>query len=464
MCTNSRIIFNHYTRKAVRVSCGHCKECLQEKACRRANRIRNHSCFGDIALFVTLTYEPRFIPYVLRSEIESSSEVNIYRDASIRHYLGKDIVHNGRCILDSVYLTDSVDLKGIPSPRKSPSDYIGVCYYKDLQNFIKRLRINLERFYPYDNIKLSFYSCSEYGSHSKRPHFHILLFVKSDYVQKVQSAIIKSWSFADRARTAKYVEIAKNAASYVASYVNCPFTDSSLLAHDAFRAKHSYSKGFGVRLKCFSLASVLEKYGRGNLRYNVQSFEDGVPCVSSLPIPEYVINRFFPKFKGYFLFAPDEVRELLLVPVRLFQEVASRHPLLSYSPQEKHEFIVLMSHIKEKFMNELGWSSECFDIEYPSLFVGVWTMLKSHHLVDSFKDINSVDCLYDFYENANELVNGCVSSDLLDILPYLDKYQLNPNSRRDLLNRHWHYVELYDKLDKNKRIVNYAMSKNNHFV
>lgn len=464
MCTNSRIIFNHYTRKAVRVSCGHCKECLQEMACRRANRIRNHSCFGDIALFVTLTYDPRFIPYVLRSEIEECKEVNIYRDSSVRFYRGIEIIRKGRVILDSVYITDYVDLKGIPSPRKSPSDYIGVCYYKDLQNFIKRLRINLYRDYPYDNIKLSFYSCSEYGSYSKRPHFHLLLFVKSDYAQKVQSAITKSWSFADRARTAKYVEIAKNAASYVASYVNCPFTDSSLLAHDAFRAKHSYSKGFGVRLQCFSLASILEKYRRGDLRYNVATFKDGVPSVSSFSVPEYVINRFFPKFKGYFLFAPNEVRELLLVPVRLFQEVAARHPLLSYSQQEKHEYIVLMSHIKDKFMSQLGWSSETFDIEYPSLFVGVWTMLKSHHLVDSFMDINFVDSLYEFYENSNELVNGCVSSDLLDILPDLDKYQQDPNSRRDLLNRHLHFVELYNKLDKNKRIVNYAMSKNNHFV
>lgn len=464
MCINSRIIFNHYIRKAVRVSCGHCKECLQEKACRRANRIRNHSCFGDIALFVTLTYDPRFIPYVLRSEIQECGEVNIYRDASVRLYRGKEIVTNRRCILDSVFIPEYVDLKGIPSPRKSPSDYIGVCYYKDLQNFIKRLRINLDRDYPYDNIRLSFYSCSEYGSSSKRPHFHLLLFVKSDYAQKVQSAIVKSWSFADRARTAQYVEVAKDAASYVASYVNCPFTDSSLLAYDAFKAKHSYSKGFGVRLQCFSLASVLQKYRRGDLRYNVATFKDGVPCISSFPVPEYVINRFFPRFKGYFLLAPDEVRQLLLVPKCLFQEIASRFPLLSFSSQEQHEYIVLMSHVKERFMSELGWTSEQFDIDYPSLFVGVWTMLKSHHFVDSFRDIGNVNSFYDFYENANELVNGCVSSDLLDILPDLDRYQMNPNLRTDLVNRHWHFVELYEKLDKNKRIVNHAMSHSNHYV
>ena len=55
------------------------------------------------------------------------------------------------------------------------------------------------------------------------------------------------------------------------------------------QGKHSYSKGFGVRLQCFSLASILEK--RGDLRYNVATFKDGVPCISSFP-SRILINDF----------------------------------------------------------------------------------------------------------------------------------------------------------------------------
>ena len=41
MCTNLRWIRNKYTDTRILVTCGHCKACLQEKANKRATRLKN---------------------------------------------------------------------------------------------------------------------------------------------------------------------------------------------------------------------------------------------------------------------------------------------------------------------------------------------------------------------------------------------------------------------------------------
>lgn len=462
MCTHSRLIYNRYTHKMVRVSCGKCKECRQEKACARANRIRNHSVFGEIPLFVTLTYSPMFIPYILRSELKDDLEIGVYRDASVRLYRGKPVYNYNRVLLDKVFITDYKDFGSVPYPRKSPKDYIGVIYYKDLQNFFKRFRIILNRDYPDVKIPTSYFSCAEYGSTTKRPHFHSLLFIRQCDEEKVRLAIGKAWLFADMSRTQEYIEIAKNAASYVASYVNSHFSTDSILADDSFRQKHSYSKGFGVRLQCFSLASILEKVERHDLHYYVQKTRDGVPCVDSLPIPKYVISRYFPQPTGYFLLAPDEIRKFLLRTEQYCDLVQTKSYQLTFSKSDRHRMAVRFSNIFSKFHDELGWTYEKFCIEYPLLFEKVWSIYKSMILEDSYNSVISLKDWYDFYENANELVMGVVHSDLsvFDTSCFV----LNPNLRSMVLRKSSHLLDIYYKLDKNRKVVNYAMSHSNHFV
>ena len=67
---------------------------LQEKACKRANRIRNNVTDGTIALFVTLTYSNDYVPYVFRDDLYSSEfEVNVFRNASYRFVFDR---HSGQ--------------------------------------------------------------------------------------------------------------------------------------------------------------------------------------------------------------------------------------------------------------------------------------------------------------------------------------------------------------------------------
>ena len=69
------------------------------------------------------------------------------------------------------------------------------------QLFLKRLRINMARFTKQD-LNLRFFLCSEYGSKSARPHYHLLLWNVPNldpnwqlHNKMLQDVIQKSWSF-----------------------------------------------------------------------------------------------------------------------------------------------------------------------------------------------------------------------------------------------------------------------------
>lgn len=63
------------------------------------------------------------------------------------------------------------------------------------QTFLKRLRVNVNRYFGYE-VNLRFFLCSEYGSNTKRPHYHALIwnFPLTDNLKHTLSIIEKSWS------------------------------------------------------------------------------------------------------------------------------------------------------------------------------------------------------------------------------------------------------------------------------
>lgn len=109
----------------VTVQCGKCPGCITRRVSTWSFRLVKQGEVSTSALFVTLTYAPENVP----------------------------ITENG-------YMTTRTT---------------------DLQNFFKRLRKHYKH-------KLKYYACSEYGSNTFRPHYHIILF-NADYV-----GVTEAWS------------------------------------------------------------------------------------------------------------------------------------------------------------------------------------------------------------------------------------------------------------------------------
>lgn len=315
MCINQRWITNKYTHKQLFVKCGHCKSCLQEKACHRVSRIKATDTNDNECIIVTLTYNRNSCPYVDRSEAYAfangqSDSLNVYRDVSYRKVRIDSDYHIGykctkeRVILDSVDFCSSSDFK-YNRDLKYQHGKIGVCFYPDVQRFIARLRLNLKRNFNYEE-SFKTYCCSEYGSKSKRPHFHLLCYIRKGDFSLFRSAIIASWPFSNLRNFERSVEKAFRASSYVASYVNSGDKFPNFLK-DYFKPKHSYSKGFGLGLFVFQLREILERFKRGTLSFNTLITKNGIPSVTSIPIPKYVIHRYFPLFVGYSRIPPSSL-------------------------------------------------------------------------------------------------------------------------------------------------------------
>lgn len=505
MCVNCRYIYNRYSRRHVLVKCGKCPACFQEKAMKRANRIRNHSVDGQLCLFVTLTYTNDYVPYIRKSDVFNDSctgEVSIYRRCSIRQIYDRhsDVVtfkkSNDSSILGSVSSFE-VDLSNCHLWKSlngfGDSDCYGVCWYSDIQDFYKRLRQNLVRKYHYEK-KFAYFSCSEVGSITQRPHFHLLLFIPREDEALFRSAICEAWPYADKTRTNKYVEIARDAANYVASYVNSHTSLSSTCAFNQFMQKHSHSKNFGVVLDCFSLRSVLQKIESGDLCYYRRTKFDGSTDVSPLPIPLYVLYRYFPVCKGFSWLSACQLRSILLDPEKVgdiltdfsFNAIYKRdvydynsdshslvhglslvysipirrcskliNPVYHFTPKETYQIYVRLYNCQKRFIEETGLSL----YDYVFYYERVYNVYKSMLLKLSHSDITLIDDYSDFYENAFEVFANPAIAPTLTI-----PLQLDPNKREDIVQKTEKYLSLYDRLDKQKKVTNYVMEKLGHAV
>lgn len=465
MCINTRLVRNPYTSQMVRVACGKCPACLQAKAQARTIRIRNNVSSDMVSYFVTLTYDNKFLPYILRSEmVGTDGEINVYRDASSRMFKGRQIVHDGTHVIGTMPYSDDNILEEfplIPDARRK-AGCVSVIFYKDVQDFIKRLKQHLIR--NYEIKRLQFFNVAEYGPVTKRSHFHLLLYLPKEVsFDTVQSAVSTCWTYGDRDRTSRYVEIALDASAYVSSYVSRPTSSTDFYTKTAFRQKHSSSKGFGVGLDCFSLLSVLDCLRRRDLSYTKQTFVDGVPLLSSVLVPQYVINRYFPKVKGYSSVNDDAIRKLLLVPQLLADEVGRCNPRCSWSDDDLHRYSVRIKNVARLWCSQLNWSYDEFWASYPFLFTDVWNLYKSQVLRRSYELVEKVDDYATFYENLNELDFGNVRSDLSDILSS-DSLCLDANKRPDVVLKTQELSLMYDKYDKNKKVINRVMSEIGHNV
>lgn len=444
MCTNTRLVTNKYTGKRVRVACGKCPACIQAKAVARTNRIRNHIKTDWISVFVTLTYSSEYVPYVIVDDLKScsleKSSLNVYRGIS-----SPEIVTAISFSLDDIDVLG--DISYFPYLTHCPG-LMGVVIYDDVKRFIKRLRINLKRHYNYD-YPLSYYACSEYGEQYYRPHFHLLLFCPKDSFDTLRDAVCESWSYADKSRTSRFVEISRDASSYVASYVNFPTSFPQVLRLSCFRPKHSYSKGFGVGLPCFSLNSILSKVREGNFHYTKYSFTEGVPSVTSVLIPQYVVNRYFPKFKGYSWIAPSSLVRLLRLPFYLRCELL-QYEGLDWCDDDFHRMFVRLRHAIDYYIFVTGNTEYDYCIDY----VATWTCFSSTVLRDSLTCID-VDWS-DFYENANEL---SFRPEMSPTLSDIHEFTQDANKRSDIVRKTARLTDVYYKKDKTRRVVGKALTE-----
>ena len=229
-CDKPLLILNKYTNKFLKVGCRHCDSCLIASANARSLLLANELGKGWMTLFLTLTYDNAHIPVVFYGDNK------IYRCPDGRH----------------LEYVDEVDEPLMLTPRepfKYPYiDCTGVIYYKDFQNFIKRLRRKL---YYHGKGNFKYFICCEYGTVHHRPHAHVLLFFAPGcFYNGITEYILESWKMCDKTVFRNGIKVADGrVSSYLASYVNCNCKHYKLAQHPIFKQKTRRSAYYGYGCK-----------------------------------------------------------------------------------------------------------------------------------------------------------------------------------------------------------------------
>lgn len=486
MCTSKKWVKTPYINHSILVPCGHCPSCQQQKANKRKARISDNAAYGEMTLFVTLTYDNRFIPYVKRSDLykleqfyddpEAFSGFNlpVYRNYSGRYnrcgssYNFKFVSKENQHIVTNVPIMREDYEKGIfgLSDIKKMRGCVSVILYSDLQNFFKRLYVNLSRKYGF-NGKFSTFQCAEYGPTTLRSHFHLLFTIRPEDESLFRSAIIEAWPYADSRRTSMYIEIAYNASSYVASYVNRGSDFPPLLGHNAFKPRHSYSHGYGMGNEHYSLDSLQEKIRKGDMRYPVMSIVKGKFVEHNILVPKYVINRFFPLFKGYSRLPLSEVFVILKNP----QRIANYSRILDLNQSDIHKIKVSLNNSFKRFCSYYSYdiNDVRYRFKYAQLFVDAW---KARHMTilrmwydNEFNEPSLLryDNWFEYRLHYVSPINRRYVESLLNESPELEIYD-NPNSFPRNVSVTQVYSDLYFKKLKTRKVSNISMSSLGHDV
>lgn len=475
MCQHGRFITNRYTHHQFWCKCGKCKSCQQEKAAARSSRIRNEYDGKSSIYFCTLTYDRMSCPYFKYEDLKSIRKIGygslpIYRGHDIKWSINKQkyIKHYAETLLEEVPInTENTDDRSFYFKfLKHQYGKIGVCYFRDIQLFEKRFRERLRRRGFTD--KLKFFNVVEYGGKSLRPHFHFLLFAPPGNDEVLRQTFVESWPFGRRVRNEEsFQHVKDDPAGYVSSYVNgsnsvCAFLSSY------FKVKHSASKYFGHGRKSFDFHEIAKKINDGCLEYSMQRNVEGVPTVLNFPIPKYVINRYFPLFKGYSRLASSAVFDYISTACRpntlcafgrCYDNLNVKQKI-SYSSDDLHKISVRLKHAYEnvkKYMSPNTDGCEFSFTDYAILYEKAWRVYKS----TCFKYFVTDDNINDFYKYDNICLKS--PSEQLNLFHRLKgsclnvQFIIDNNEKPHYKNKSLKMAGYFDKYCKQKDTTNFIL-------
>lgn len=350
-CLSPKQIINPYTGELLLVPCGHCEACSLKKSSMSTLKCRLESQSNRYTYFVTLTYRNDCIP---RAQLVCAGD-------GFTHLVS---VQDGE-ILSTVdtspshlyYIQKKVNLGG----------QIPVLDIRDVQLFIKRLRKQ------FPNEKIRVYYTGEYGPVHFRPHYHLLLWFNEPWTAaNIQFAVRKSWKFGRIS-----AERAKDAAQYVASYLNSSCHLPKILKTGKARpfANHSYFLGekflLPAKEEIFSLTPADFIKRSVCLNGRITNFSLWRSCIASA----------YPKSRKYGQLSYDEH----LFSYRLYEKLKKEYGITS--PCQLAKYVV------DEILSDTDFDSSlyCFNTINPRRkFLHAWII--------RYCDINVHDSSFDSYQ------------------------------------------------------------------
>lgn len=170
---------------------------------------------------------------------------------------------------------------------------------KDLQLFMKRIRIQLSRA-GYD-VNLRYMACGEYGSKFGRPHYHLVLwnFPNLPTAQNTLDIVERAWSIAENAFDYDTIcpigfcyvrQCDYGAVSYICKYMRKKQTIPSRYTEPTFFLSSRRNGGIGAQY-----ANEMTAYYRANPeQLDISIYDPYSNRTFTAKIPQYFKRKFFP--------------------------------------------------------------------------------------------------------------------------------------------------------------------------
>lgn len=225
-------------KEEIQVPCGRCFECKKRKSNDWTFRIQQEHKNAFSAAFVTLTYDPMFVPATKSS------------------------------------------LKTLVK--------------KDVQDYIKRLRRRQERYCEEQGFEtapqIRYYACGEYGSQTYRPHYHLIIFNVLEMQHCTDSW--QKWVYTVNEKKELlpigYVDVQvpqEGALRYVAKYLMKPHKIPRWKGDDRLPEFHIMSKGFGAQY----LTPEMIQWHKKDLNRNYCALKGNI----KIALPRYYRDRIY---------------------------------------------------------------------------------------------------------------------------------------------------------------------------
>lgn len=294
-CYHPKRIWNKYIHEYILTPCGECAACRISKGLRLSGLVRNEMKRHKYNIFFTLTYDNDHIPCI------HPSDEHVYRG-----------IHSSEIIGELPFILDV-----LPYPvydHGFVEDSMSVFFYKDVQDFLKRLRNHLN-YTLYDTKKavcsFRYFVCAEYGTKHYRSHMHGIIHVDNkreadEIIKAIPSlwklcdwdALYKAWLRAGRPRKRyPFPQFCSTfASSYVASYVSCASGVGLLAEVPEFRPFCKYSKRpvYGLSQFDCEVLDELRNSGRFDGRFFRKVYKDKQSFTYDVVSLRF-LSSFFPR-------------------------------------------------------------------------------------------------------------------------------------------------------------------------
>lgn len=319
------------------VNCGRCSSCHKSFHSKWRNRLAHQQRTSAATLFVTLTYSPEHLPIVhLDPDTLDITHITYTRFFRGRRSLSSDnpkfkrVVYTRFDDIDPSYKyvysnnPEKYHLKDLPhyisNGHEDTSPSFAICLRKDVQDFIKRLRILLSRDPNLVGRDTSFtyFICSEYGPQTYRPHYHGLLFFQDSYTASLcySHYVSKAWKKSNlpsyqASKECQWVAYG-DVSPYVSKYVTCDSVLPSFLNTKFFSPFHLSSHITPIGSEAISPSDISYTVRKTNMLYreSIKDPDTGEYVVINMPYPSSLWARYFPKFLFHSVLSPDTLRLL----------------------------------------------------------------------------------------------------------------------------------------------------------